>query len=91
MSIEWSTPAEQDLLRIAALIRDNDPGLAGEVAGRIIKATEQLAASPGSGPPGRVPGTREKMVLGLPYILVYRTRGNLRVQILRVMHARQER
>ncbi|HET6521471.1 MAG TPA: type II toxin-antitoxin system RelE/ParE family toxin, partial [Geminicoccaceae bacterium] len=44
-----------------------------------------LAQHPESGRPGRVPGTRELVVSGTPYIVPYRVQGNT-VQILRVLH-----
>jgi toxin ParE1/3/4 len=71
---------------IVTFIQEDDPAMAKTVGRRILKATEQLSAFPGSGPPGRIEGTREKLVLGMPYIFVYRaapTGGH--VEILRVM------
>ena len=38
------------------------------------------------GRPGRVPGTREHMVTGTPYLLPYRVRDGV-VEVLRVFHA----
>lgn len=77
---------------IVAYIQEDDPAMAETVARRILKATEQLSAFPGSGPPGRIEGTREKVVQGMPFVLVYRvaTPGG-HVEILRVMHARKDR
>lgn len=90
MSIKWAGPAQEDIVGIVAYIRDDDPVLAETVVRRIAKVTEQLTAFPGSGPPGRVEGTREKLVLGMPYVLVYRVVAD-QVEILRVLHARQDR
>ncbi|MGA2404250.1 MAG: type II toxin-antitoxin system RelE/ParE family toxin [Syntrophobacteraceae bacterium] len=44
------------------------------------------ANQPGMGRPGRVDGTRELIIPGLPYILSYVAKGRT-VTILRVMHA----
>ena len=66
------------------IARDNPPA-AGRVAARIKQATEQLADHPESGRSGRVPGTRELVVAGLPYIVVYRIRRG-RIYIIRVLH-----
>jgi toxin ParE1/3/4 len=56
---------------------------------RIRGAVEQLAAMPGIGRPGRVPGTRELVVTGTPYIVPYRVRDDA-VQIITVLHAAQK-
>lgn len=56
---------------------------------RIERAVERLAKHPLSGPLGTVEGTREVVVPGLPYVIVYRVTEN-EVEILRVWHARQD-
>ena len=46
------------------------------------------ADNPALGHPGRLPGTRELVVSGTPYIVPYRVSGRPeRVEILRVFHA----
>jgi len=52
----------------------------------IQEAVARLAEYPAMGRSGRVPGTRELVVVGTPYIIPYRVRGD-RVEILRVFHA----
>ncbi|MDR2726446.1 MAG: type II toxin-antitoxin system RelE/ParE family toxin, partial [Deltaproteobacteria bacterium] len=44
---------------------------------------------PESGRPGRVPGTRELVIAGLPYLLPYRVRNDV-VEILRFFHTSQK-
>jgi plasmid stabilization system protein ParE len=44
---------------------------------------------PLSGRAGHVPGTRELVVPGLPYIIIYRTTKTA-VEILRVFHTSQD-
>jgi toxin ParE1/3/4 len=44
-----------------------------------------LADQPGMGRPGRVAGTRELVISGLPFILPYVEKAGV-VTILRVMH-----
>ena len=56
-----------------------------EYVRRIYKAPEQLAALPGAGKPGRMPKTREWLVKGTPYALIYVVR-DAAIRILRVMH-----
>ena len=50
---------------------------------------EHLAMSPGLGRPGRVAGTRELVVSGIPYIVPYRVKGEV-VQIITVLHGAQK-
>jgi toxin ParE1/3/4 len=56
----------------------------------IATAVNRLADFPALGRPGRKPGTRELVIPRLPYIVIYRVRGE-RVQILRVLHTARER
>jgi len=44
-----------------------------------------LADHPGIGRPGRVDGTRELVIPGLPYVIAYLHRGDT-VTVLRVLH-----
>jgi addiction module RelE/StbE family toxin len=64
--------------------RDNRRA-AANVAARIRKAVARLADFPGLGRPGRVPGTRELVVEGTPYIVAYHAVDD-QVEILRVLH-----
>jgi toxin ParE1/3/4 len=67
------------------IARDN-PAAADRVLTRIEQAVAHLAEHPASGRAGRVPGTRELVVSGTPYIIPYRVRKDS-VEILRVFHA----
>jgi toxin ParE1/3/4 len=51
----------------------------------IIRHVALLAEHPGIGRPGRVEGTRELVISGLPYLVAYTQRGDT-VAVLRVMH-----
>ena len=59
---------------------------ASRVATKIHDAVAHLVDHPAMGRPGRIPGTRELIVPGLPYIVPYRIRGEV-VEILSVFHA----
>ena len=63
---------------------------AARVFVRIRDATQHLERFPGRGRPGHVPGTRELVVTGLPYLLVYRETGDA-VEVLRVLHTKMDR
>jgi toxin ParE1/3/4 len=53
---------------------------------RIVGLVErQLPRMPGSGSPGRVPKTRELVIVGSPYYVPYRIVGDS-VEVLRVIH-----
>jgi toxin ParE1/3/4 len=83
--VVWLRTALRNLDEAAAWIARDRPAAATRVVQRIRRATERLAEHPESGRPGRVAGTRELVVPGLPYILPYRVRED-RVEILRVLH-----
>jgi toxin ParE1/3/4 len=53
---------------------------------RIYDSVGLLARHPEIGRPGRVPGTRELIVSGSPYIVPYRIRGE-EIEIITVLHA----
>ncbi len=86
MIVEWSHPAQRDLIAIADHIAQEHPDAALAVVDRIDGLVAALADHPRRGRPGRVAGTRELVVPNLPYIVAYRL-ADERVQILRVLHA----
>jgi len=55
----------------------------------IREAVERLADFPHRGRPGRLEGTRELVVAGTPYLVVYRTKGTS-LRILRLLHGAQD-
>ena len=56
------------------------------IADLILNTIERtLTENPELGRPGRVPGTRELVVLHTPYIIPYRVREDV-VEILRIFH-----
>jgi toxin ParE1/3/4 len=69
----------------ASHIAADSPEAARDVVRRVLGAVAMLAEQPGIGRPGRVPGTRELVVLKTRYIVPYRVRGQS-VEILRVFH-----
>lgn len=86
MRLEWSDAALVNLDQAVEYIAQDKPAAAANVAQKIWDATQRLAEQPGIGRPGRVEGTRELVITGLPYIVPYVVKGN-RVIVLRVMHA----
>jgi toxin ParE1/3/4 len=86
MNLLWTPPALADLASLRAYIAEQDPAAARRVVQRIIHMVETaLPRSPEMGRPGRVPGTRELVITGTPFVVPYRLRGQT-IQILRVYH-----
>ena len=86
--VEWSAAARRDLAEIVRFIAEIDPFAAARVVDRIDEAVIGLGSF-AIGRPGRVAGTYEKSVVGLPYIIAYALddRKNRRaVAILHVIH-----
>ena len=85
MRIVWQDRAESDLDGIAEHIMETDPSAALRVVSAIRDAARMLAEHPGIGRTGRVEGTRELVIPGLPYILPYQVEDRV-IRILAVMH-----
>jgi plasmid stabilization system protein ParE len=92
MRLVWSSAALDDFDQTIAFLAERNPNAALRVADRIDRAARKLARLP-TGRPGRVAGTYEKIVTGLPYILAYAMTppgaGNS-VVILRVIHGARD-
>jgi len=86
MKVTWGRRAKTDLRDLISYVAEDSVQGAELLANRILKSAELLAQMPRSGRPGRVPGTRERVVGRTPYILVYQIVSG-RVRILRVYHA----
>lgn len=83
----WSKPAVRQVRDTAVFIAQDDKAASISVVGRIEKAAESLGRY-STGRPGRLPGSFEKLVPGLPYIVVYSLSDSV-VTILRVIHTAQ--
>jgi toxin ParE1/3/4 len=87
MTLKWSPESIHDLISLRAYISEVDPAAAKRVALHILYCAEHLLAeNPKLGRPGRVPGTRELVIAGTPYIVPYRVR-NATIEIARVYHS----
>jgi toxin ParE1/3/4 len=87
---EQMAQAREHIAAIYSYIRDRNPVAATQVVAHIRLAAERLTEFPRMGHGGRVPGTQEWVVRGLPYILVYQIDPN-EVLILGVFHAARDR
>jgi plasmid stabilization system protein ParE len=85
MRVRWLRTALRNLEAEASFIAEDDPAVARLVVQRVLAAVAMLATQPALGRPGRVPNTRELVVLKTRYIVPYRVRGDT-IEILRVFH-----
>ena len=85
MKIVWLREASAALDREYDYIFQQNPRAARHVFEHIITSTRRLESFPESGRAGQVAGTRELIVPGFPYIVIYRM-SKKDVQILRVFH-----
>lgn len=86
MRLRWTRLAGADLEAIAEYIGQDSPAAAVRVVLELIDQAEKLLSRHTAlGRPGRVVGTRELVIQGLPYIIPYRVRDNT-IEILRVLH-----
>ena len=90
MRLRWRLSAVNDLTEISDFISENDPEAARAVVNRVLHSVERLASFPNSGRAGQVEGTRELVVPGLPYIVVY-TCDDTDVSIIGVFHGARDR
>jgi addiction module RelE/StbE family toxin len=72
MHLEWARPALRDIKEAGDFIASDNPRAAERMAARIQEAVEYLVEHPNMGRPGRVSATRELVVSGTPFIVVYR-------------------
>jgi toxin ParE1/3/4 len=85
MQLRWTTDAVSDLAAIRDFIEADNPEAARKIAFRILAQAERLLLHPAGGRVGRVLNTRESILSGLPYIIIYRVKDEY-LEILRVLH-----
>ena len=85
MRVRWLRQALRNLDEEANYIAEDSPEAARLLVERVLAAVAMLSDQPSIGRPGRVPGTRELVVLKTRYIVPYRVRGEV-VEVLRVFH-----
>lgn len=91
--VRWSQAARRELLAITGYIAAANPSAARRVAERISDTAGGLARF-ALGRPGRISGTHEKVVVGLPYIIAYgierQADGREVVMIYHVIHGARD-
>jgi addiction module RelE/StbE family toxin len=88
-AVRWSDDAVADLEAQLDYIAYDNPAAARRVVARLRSAGQALGEI-ATGQKGRVPGTYEKVIPRLPYIIVYgigiQPDGSEVIDILRVIH-----
>jgi addiction module RelE/StbE family toxin len=85
MQVRWTSPAAQDLEEIALYIQRDSVESAKSVSKILFDAANSLEFMPSRGRAGRIMGTRELVIPGLPYIIVYEVMDTA-VQIHHIYH-----
>lgn len=85
MRVKWTRTALLNLDNAIEYIAEDRPVAARKVGQKIWNSAKMLADHPGMGRPGRILGTRELVISGLPFILPYIEKEGS-IYILRVMH-----
>ncbi len=87
LRVDWKDEALEEAEGILAYIAERNPRAADDLAERIAESIDRLVVWSSIGRPGRVLGTRE-LVISSSYLIVYRVTNQ--IEILRVLHGRQE-
>jgi toxin ParE1/3/4 len=88
MRIRWTPASADDLQNISDYLHQKQPQFAQPTIGRLYAEIRQLSHFPSRGRPGRELGTRELILTGLPYVVVFRSTDQV-VEILRIYHGSQ--
>jgi toxin ParE1/3/4 len=93
VTLRYSRCARRQLENIHSYIHERSPEAATRVIARIRRSANLLGDFPSLGPHGLVEGTRELIVVGLPYVIIYRPAAdrNDAIDILGVYHSAQDR
>ena len=89
MIVSLSIRADAELDLAVAFVRESNPRASKILHLAIERALESLEIFPNRGRPGQIDGTRELVVRGTPYVIVYSVSGE-EVRVARLRHIRQD-
>jgi addiction module RelE/StbE family toxin len=89
MKVAWSDGAVEDLHAILLYVAVDNVAAAFKLVDRLEAAGNGLTKFPRRGRTGREPGTRELVVPGTKYIIIYELNGD-RLEIIHVMHGARQ-
>jgi addiction module RelE/StbE family toxin len=79
-----------DLQHECAYLRERNPAAARRLRDRVLTATQRLGKFPESGRAWRLPGARELIIPGCPYVVIYRIQEGVAVETLKLFHTSRE-
>jgi toxin ParE1/3/4 len=86
MKVVWTRKASRHLgAAYDYWARETSASAADTMLDRIFSAVELLQRFPETGPPGRISGTRELVILPTPFLVAYRTRKG-KIEIISLLH-----
>ena len=88
MQIRWEEGAINDLINLRDYTQKDNPAAAQKVAKKILSTVDLLLDHPLLGKAGRIHKTREIVIAGTPYTVVYIAEFEA-VTLLRIFHQRQ--
>jgi plasmid stabilization system protein ParE len=93
MRLRYSRRALRHIIQISVYLEERSPAAARQTGQRIRDVIRMLLDHPESGRTGAQSGTRELLVTGTPYVVVYNVRGPDRseLRIAGIYHAAQLR
>jgi len=92
MRLRYSSRARLQIDSITDFLIERNPSAARRIAAEIIVSARSLLDFPHKGRPGDSEGTREWVVRGTPYVIVYEVLAeNSEVWVLGVFHGAQDR
>lgn len=89
LALVWLRRASADRDAQLDYIGQRNPSAAIKQGDSIELQVEALTRNPEMGRPGRKQGTRELVISGTRFIVVYRVRGG-RIELLRLLHSSQQ-
>ncbi len=89
MNVNFTPQARDDLFSIRDWIAEDDERVADQVIARIVQTAMMFGQFPMLGRVGRIAGTREFSVVGLPYLIVYRIESETEIDVVTVVHTRR--
>ncbi|MFQ5562065.1 MAG: type II toxin-antitoxin system RelE/ParE family toxin [Parvularculaceae bacterium] len=90
MNVNFTPTARADLKAIRAYISEFDDAAADRVISRIRQAAQMFESFPLLGRAGEIENTRELTIPGLPYIIVYAIASETEIDVLTIIHGRQQ-
>jgi toxin ParE1/3/4 len=86
MNVVWTRKASRHLRAAYDYwARERSAAAADTMLERIFSAVELLERFPATGRPGRIPGTRELVVVPTPFLIAYRVRRS-KIEIVSMLH-----